>query len=120
MRKLFLSAAILLSLTSFGQGRPQQITQLPKSNRAFATPFALYTVGDTTKAYRIGIYAIIDDNSGIAQFNYGLFDSHNRPMNGSEGFYRCVGNCYNEVYDANDSNSAFTILVDSAIHQPLK
>lgn len=117
MKHILLIAALALSATSFGQGRP---TQMPKSTRSFVTPFALYTVGDTAKAYRLGIYLIADDNSGVAQFNYGLFDSHNRPMKGSEGFYLCKGNCYVNVYDANDSDSAYRILVDSVIHQQLK
>lgn len=115
MKHILTIAALALSAASFGQTKP---TQLPKSNRAFAAPFALYTVVDTAKIYHLGIYAIVDDNSGTAAFKYGLFDSHNKVQ--KEGFYLCSGNCYVNVYDANDSDSAFQILVDSVIHQPVK
>jgi hypothetical protein len=119
MKKIITVVLVALSVTSFAQGKHKQI---PDANKSFVTPFQFYAI-DTAKAYKLGIYATVDNNvdapSGVLIIKYGLFGANDMPLKGGEGFYQCAGACYT-AYDGNDNNSAFMILTDSVIHKALK
>jgi len=109
-------ALLLIAATSFGQGRP---SQMPSANRSFVTPFEYYAL-DTTKAYKVGIFAVIDNVStpAMSVFTYGLFTANGKLLEGSKKNFVCKGSCY-ELWDANDNNSPFQILSDSVLHKAI-
>ena len=131
MRKtiLFLSFALIaLVQTAFAQiPQPQQqmrhpMMQQTPSSRPLVHPYRFYADFPDT-ATKVALLSVTDnaqDTIKYAQaiFKYAIMTKNNKPLTGGQTAFICKGACY-DLWDANNNNSAYQILADSAIHHAI-